>query len=416
MRTQGFDCRTTIAILVSAALAGSATAGQAIAVEGLVEPLALPPVLPNESLVSSQRDLLDPEYSQSRGMVTWCDLHGELWVAGVNRDTGLFEPSNGKGTLIDTDAMTSHDFKFVSNGPEWIGTTAGDQIVYTRFPDGNQHTPASARLGHAWTTDSGDWTFTTLSPSLARRTPYTSPDPDNPVPFISYIDRTGRHYWRNLFDESSETPIPGDPPSASLGLRLGEGIRAAAYTVLLDGINQVFLYQLDTGSATQVTFDASQKDLHSRPFIWTDPESSGDLFLMTVADDVELRIYALRAPYDIGAGGWQLVSTIRSPDSGLINSPEPFHYGGQTYVFFAGSIPPLAYPTAIFFVAIDGQNPVPEQLTPDEPSMSRTDPEVFVANDGPYIYFNRGTYSGKPFCLSCNEGVYRTYTGLPPLP
>ena len=56
------------------------------------------------------------------------------------------------------------------------------------------------------------------------------------------------------------------------------------------------------------------------------------------------------------------------------------------------------------------------QLTPDDPPRMRSDPEVFVANDGPYIYFNRQPVEGEgdQFCVPCNEGIYRTYTGLPP--
>jgi hypothetical protein len=46
----------------------------------------------------------------------------------------------------------------------------------------------------------------------------------------------------------------------------------------------------------------------------------------------------------------------------------------------------------------------------------RTDPEVFIAADGPYIYFNRQTIdaAGNQYCLSCNEGIFRAYTGLAP--
>ncbi|MGH8213538.1 MAG: hypothetical protein ACREPP_09970, partial [Rhodanobacteraceae bacterium] len=90
-------------------------------------------------------------------------------------------------------------------------------------------------------------------------------------------------------------------------------------------------------------------------------------------------------------------------------------YNGKSYVFFASSVPPQTNPTRIFLTNIDNADPLVRQLTPDGPLRARTDPEVFFANDGPYIYYNRGTVDpGKRTCLACNEGVYRAYTGIAP--
>jgi len=75
-------------------------------------------VAPSESLVSAQRDLIDFEFSQSRAAIAWCDKDGNLWTADVNRDTGLFVPSNGKGTLVDADAMTTGDLALITKSFE----------------------------------------------------------------------------------------------------------------------------------------------------------------------------------------------------------------------------------------------------------------------------------------------------------
>src|SRR5258705_4584647 len=89
--------------------------------------------VPNEPLVSSQIDLIDPEYSQSRAQFVWNDELGNLWVGNVDLDTGNFVPWDGKGILVDLDSMTYADKNKTWNGPEWISTPEGDHILYTKF-------------------------------------------------------------------------------------------------------------------------------------------------------------------------------------------------------------------------------------------------------------------------------------------
>src|SRR5262245_32227250 len=75
---------------------------------------------PNEKLVSSTPDLLDMEFSQSRGMLAWNDELGNLWIATVDRHTGDFYPADAKGILVDPDSMKFEDAQKTKNGPEWV--------------------------------------------------------------------------------------------------------------------------------------------------------------------------------------------------------------------------------------------------------------------------------------------------------
>jgi hypothetical protein len=104
---------------------------------------------PSESLVTSAPGLFDAEYSQRDARVTWVDSVGKLWVADIDRTTGLFIPTNGKGVLVDPDAMTTNDISRVGNGPEWLSTSGEDRIVYTKFVPGLPHTFENARLAMA---------------------------------------------------------------------------------------------------------------------------------------------------------------------------------------------------------------------------------------------------------------------------
>jgi hypothetical protein len=369
--------------------------------------------IPGETLVTAQRDLIDCEFSQARKKITWVDRHGGLWIADVDPATGMFVPADGKGTLVDPDAMATSDLRLFGNGPEWISTATGDQIVYTKFAH-MPKTRTNGRLALAQQLRDGSWRHDFLAPvDLARGAPYASNDWRDPSPRISYVGPNGNHYWRNLYEPTSERRIAGYPPDQYFNaMRFAEGERAGSYPKMVDGVWQVFHYDLDTGVETQLTFDEGQKDLTNRAWIWHAPEFGGARVLMTVADNIELRIYR----EDPGQPAWALVHSVRAPSNGTINSPEYFTYNGASYVFFVASAPPSKFPSRVFLANIDPDDPLLVQLTPDVPKRMRTDPEVFVADDGPYIYFNRQVIdlSGGQFCLSCNEGIFRAYTGLGP--
>lgn len=367
----------------------------------------------NESLVSDQYDLIDSEFSQSLAMITWCDDSGALWVADIDRDTGQFVPADGKGTLVDPAAMTLQDLKIIGNGPEWIDTSDGDQIVYTKFMPGEEHNLATARMALAQRTEDGTWSHRMLAPSLRRNAPYSSHDPGDPLPRISYIDPSGNHYWRDLREPSSEAMIPLMPKSRR-SVRFVSGARDVVYAMAVDGVSQVFLYSLDEGTTTQLTFDDGDKDLYSVPWSWNAPEFDNDRVLATVVDGNELRIYRESDGANGEPPGWNLVYRVYTPLHGGITSPEPFVYNGKSYVVFSGSKPPSTEPTAIFLATIDPAAPMLVQITPDLPWRIRRDPEIFVTSSGPYIYYNRLETSGSSFCIPCNEGVFRSYTGLPP--
>jgi hypothetical protein len=372
--------------------------------------------IPGEALVTQQRDLIDCEFSQARGKIAWVDRNGGLWIAGVDPATGLFVPADGKGTLVDPDAMATSDIRIVGNGPEWISTATGDHIVYTKFLAGQPKTRMNARLAVVKQARDGSWRYGFLAPtSLMRAVPYASSDWRDPSPRISYVDPNGYHYWRNLDEPSSERRVAQYPQSQLqyyYAMRFVQGERAATFPAVVDGVSQVFYHDLDTGVETQLTFDGGQKDLQSMAWIWPAPEFGGARVMMTVADDVELRIYREAE----GEAGWELVRSIRAPRDGSVNSPEYFTYNGASYVFFVASVAPATFPSDVFLANIDPADPLLVQLTPDVPNRMRTDPEVFIAADGPYIYFNRQTIdaAGNQYCLSCNEGIFRAYTGLAP--
>lgn len=374
---------------------------------------------PNESLVSSQTDLIDPEYSQTRARVTWVDGVGNLWVAGVDRETGMLKPANGKGMLIDANAMSIHDLIIIGNGPEWISTEHTDQIVYTKFLPGQPHNRMTARLAIAVQDVDGRWRFRYMSDKV-RNGPYASGDPGDPAPRVSYVDPFGNHYWSEIHDPENETMVPWYPPSYR-SMRFVRGARAAVFVAPVDGISQVFRYWLDTQVLEQLTFDDGNKDLNSVPWMWQAPEFGDEFVLATIVDDRELRIYRLLDGAEPGPQPWSVIYRTNEPGYGVLSSPEPFTHNGKSYVFLSSAVPPNDFQSAIFLSNIDAAAPMFRQLTPDTELRARVDPEVFVTTSGAYIYFTRlDPALAKPWqnpgnCIACSEGVYRTYTGLGPV-
>lgn len=367
----------------------------------------------NETLVSSQWDLIDAEYSQTRNAIVWSDSLGNLWLARVDPVTGLFEPADGRGTLIDTYASTTDDLKLIGNGPEWITTAKGDQIVYTRFGVGVSHAQGTARLALAETKDGVVWTPRFLSANLQRNAPYASKDKGDKLPRISYVDPKGNHYWRNLYDGKSEKRVTAYPASFR-SLRFVKGSRAAVFVAPVDGIKQVHRIWLDTDVVEQLTFDAGNKDLHSVPWMWKAPEYANDDVLLTLVEDRELRVYR---QLDASTPAWEVIRTVATPSGAILNSPEPFVYKSKSYVAFAAATRAPGYPTSLWLVNMDASKPLLRQLTDDTTLRMRSDPEVYVTAEGAFLYFNRFDPSlsttGEPNCNACSEGVFRSHTGLP---
>lgn len=367
----------------------------------------------NESVVTAQWDLIDAEYSQSRSQIVWSDSVGNLWVAGVDPVSGLFVPANGKGTLVDTNASTTADLQTIGNGPEWLSTSKGDQIVYTRFAVGASHATGNARLGLAETTDGLSWTARFIAADLKRNAPYASKDKKDKHPRISYVDPKGNHYWREVYDGTTETLVTAYPTSFR-SLRFVQGQRAVVFVAPVDGVKQVHRQWLDTGVVEQLTFDSGNKDLHSVPWMWPAPEFNDDYVLLTLVDDKELRIYRQTDP---STAAWEVIYSAVTPKSATLNSPEPFTYKSKSYVFFAAATKNSNYPTSIWLSNIKASDPLLRQLTDDSLLRMRSDPEVFITNDGVYLYFNRfdpakSSQGQGPNCDACSEGVYRTFTGL----
>lgn len=359
---------------------------------------------PNEVQASAEKELIDYEFSQSRGQLAWVDMLGHLWLGNVNRATGLFEPADGRGLLVDPDALTYGDFVITFNGPEWVKAASGDQIAYTKFVAGKPHSARTARIAVAKQSRSGNWVYDFLSPNAPRMAPYASENDADTSPIITYIDSAGNHYWRETGRTNTEHLISPMEPS-KFPVRPVRGARALLFSKVAGGLQQVHYYDIDSKVLQQLTFDDGDK---AASWMWRAPEFDNDFVLTTVAN-ATLRVYR-----QLPAGGdgipWTLVQVLRPPAGHDIYSPEPFVYNGRSYFYLAIGREADAYPSQIWIAAVDPARPDFRQISPDSPARVRSDPEVFITDNGPLIYFNRSLLSGpgggKCFSVECSEGVW----------
>ncbi len=368
--------------------------------------------VPNETRVSAQPDMIDYEFSQSRGMLAWSDETGHLWIANVDRNTGDFIPADGKGLMIDPDVMTFQDAQKTKNGPEWVSSAFGDAIVYTKY--NGKHADGNSRIGYAFQAPNGAWSAGLLGPNFVRKAPYGSATDGDLAPRITYVDSLENHYWRELLNADTEKSI-ADFPASNYPIRHVRGARAVAYPRTVNGVDQVFYRDFDTNVVEQLTFDAGTK---YEVWMWKAPEFNGEFVFMTLVDQVEARIYRKLPTGENGAMRWTPIYSKTAPAGNQMFSPEPFVWNGRSYFFMAMSVKPNKFRSEIWISNIDAASPVFKRITDNTELRTRTDPEVFVTSSGPLIYYNRliPDESGrKPkSCRNpqCSDGVYRADPGL----
>jgi hypothetical protein len=354
------------------------------------------PQTPEEFVVDDQVvsdpsvSLVDMEFNQLDGLFVWQDSEQNLWIGQVDLETGDFIPKSGKGQLIATGLARMQD---TGNGPEWIYTPNGAEIVFTvKRP--------RMMLARAYR-DGESWKYETLPNAISRSSPVGTKDYNDPKPRILYWINTpkGRFpFWRELYDPTTEEQIPNESYILPSWV---SGERAMVIKTDFDGIQQCALYDIDTHEKTQISFDAQDKRFG---FAWRAPEFENQWVAFCLnSHSGKLGIYR---KID---GKWEKTSTITPPSRMALYSPEYFIYNGRSYIFFSTLDDPN--PTHfsngdVWIVGIDPDDPFQRQVS-SPTDIVRLDPEVFFTTQGPFIYYTERTPDGVGI-------THRSATGLGP--
>lgn len=356
---------------------------------------------------------------------------GQMWLGEVDYRTGGFLPTNGKGVLVDVRTAPVACF---GNGPEWMSSAAGSQIVYTRFIDdapfaGTEPACEASRAQVVVASQTGATTWSPQAlPALDRVTPDGSKDTTDPNARVNYIEtHKTQVFWSQQSALNVEVEMPINDLTGGNSRRWVAGTRQVVFQGhestdprLLD---QVWLYDTDTGKREKLTFDSVSK---AGAFMWRAPEFNNEFVFFTMANfRRELWVYRnLLGPK--GQRYWTIAKRILAPKnptdpslSQFFWSPEVFTHNGRSYIFTQVSESSRFFDTSIpTHLAISGIDPLRNDfrmLTSDaggKPPRVRLDPEYFITAQGPFIYYNRLIPANEEYPDGINDGVWRVDTRL----
>lgn len=163
--------------------------------------------------------------------------------------TGNFVPSSGMGTLVDTHAATPST---LGNGSEWVHSSAGYSIVYTKYQPGTaaNKSASTAFLARADLTPQG-WSLATLPTTLGFVEPMGNDNPTQADPPVVFHDGTAigtnatQLFVQGIYDSMLQ-PVP-DSLKSSGSDRFLPGLDLLVYSSPVTssagrGWRQVFSY------------------------------------------------------------------------------------------------------------------------------------------------------------------------------
>lgn len=361
-------------------------------------------------------------YGAGNSRFSYVDNNHELWVGFVDFATGDFYPRDGRAVRIDTNVTTARE---IGNGPEWMFSQRGSELLYTRWTDGKPRYVNYLTLGFARMAN-GSWASGSVEGSESQVLPIGSLDVNDAAPSEHYQSFTrpgapASMYWRGVYPGSVQQKILIGSTDPGMTRRWVPGSRNIIITAPAppdaSGVvyRQVFLYHTTTEATEQLTFDPVNKYW---AFMWKAPEFNNENVFCVMVGGTLLNIYR-NMPAPGGTTKWAVVNSIAMPvATPYLSSPEPFVHNGLSWVFFSLSSDPDGRDfTSTSLIAMTGIVPgasTLRMLTADNiPARARRDPEHFITANGPYIYYNRylPATTNTP---QVNEGIFRVDTGLGP--
>jgi len=344
-------------------------------------------------------------FGSGNARVAYVDQQFNVKVAPLDMATGRLLTS--QAIVVDTNAAFVTDY---GNGPSWMFSQRGSELVYTRYVNGRPHRDGSAGVAMARQTGLNQWQAGFIPGGLARVSPKATTEETDATPRISYGDVNQPHaYWRFAENSAVEHVLPGDDSNRGVGLRWVPGSPEIIYSFTPPGEvdNQIFVYNTVTGGNEQISTGTGYKRAQ---FMLYAPDYGGQAIAFMVVDDTHFDVYKR-----VSAGHWTKFDSINMPPSQpyVSGSPEAFVHNGRTWILLGlRKTLGLNVPSNLALVSLDASHEL-RILTaqPSNPSRWRSDPEYFIAPNTVYIYFTRALPYKFP---TVGEGVYRVDTGLGP--
>ena len=348
--------------------------------------------------VDPQASIIDPEYNPEMNLVCWISDSNDLWVSGLNPITRLYNPPDGKGIFV-TGNLAPIGSGCV-NGPEWMLSSQGTQIVYVKEIWGIRYPGIATMIP-------GGWNCVTLlmHPNVGYTIATTNYNDTTARFLFQTSDNDGIHWMtnKNLFTCYYY-------PDITLGFfaRDNQQICCATSEARHPGF-------VETASSLPFLTIISQ-DTIGAPIMWHDPASNSRLFMYRTNRFKTLKIFQ-----EIGPDFWVMYKKFDSPLPEpylFITSPEPFICGGKSYISFMAAQAGWekeGLPAEIWIASANPEDTLMRRVS-DSTIEIRTDPEPVVFNDSAFVYYthviNDKSGSLHLSVRKCDTGLGNLYTPL----
>lgn len=319
--------------------------------------------------VSAQASIFDPEYNPQLNLVCWKSDNNDLWISGLDPASHLYKPSNGKGTYVTGNLAPNGAESW--NGPEWMLSKQGTQIVYVKALWGTRYPGIATMVLGGWQC------FTLMQYPDVVYTMASSDYTDSIARLLFETFEENGIYWLSNTDFGTCFYYP----EVTLGFfaRDNQQICCATNKSRHPGF-------IETACTLPFLTSISQ-DTIGAPFMWLDPATNSRLFMYRTNGFRTLKIFQELAP-----DFWVQYNKFDSPlpdDFQYITSPEPFICGGRSYVSFMAaqsSSGKDGLPAQIWIASADPTDSLMRRVS-DSTIGIRTDPEPVVFSDSAFVYY-----------------------------
>ena len=343
----------------------------------------------------------DMEFDHLGYQITWQDVEENLWVAPVDSKTGDFQMDDAEriATGLAPRGSPLASGGGSGNGPEWMYTDEGSQILYT-LQVGAAH-PSNWRIGVARKRQT-DWEAGPLNPpkGIVGSAPDGTKVPGDPNPFfLDYNLQNLKLGWGPLNNPSAHDVVRFQFSSPAHWV---SGEHLIVSSVKFSGVDQIVLFDpAHPQEIAQMTFDKRFSKI--KPQMWHAPEYGNELVFFALERRRNASRFTQIGIYRLIKGEWTKIKTIVPPSNPrLVDSPESFVHNGKSYISFMamhGRSPSQG--TEVWIAGIEEQDFYRKVADPSD-GVQSNDPEYFITESGVFIY------------MSQEEGskVYRASTGL----
>jgi len=384
------------ALLLS--LIGTGAEGQAIDTDWV----------PDDIVVSNpERTMLDPEFDPVSGYVAWQSgpsqdqRSGLLLVARIDGTGDFLDPLTdtplrlgGQGLELDSDLVS---IEVTRNGPEFALAAGGSRLLYTKLNVFAERSIAQLIF------DGAGWLPMPMERAQNRITPEGSKIIDDAYPRMAYFGANREQLAVRFIDLPFTERIANRVLNGSNFMP--DEAAMLATSEVGDGDRQVFYWDYLVNEITQITDDRAVKLRSPEP--WVAPELSGEtVFAVLVRRDGELfiRMYNRDAEQR-----WIPYAEVRTPDPAkpYLRSPRPFVFEGVSYLLFRTQrVPGDDVGSDVWIVNAD---PDPSRRVyrrvNEAGEARRADPEAFITETGPVVYYTELTAGSTKRTRRCRTGI-----------